>query len=164
MARCIVAGALVTYVVAVLQTTIGGWLTIWGVAPDLLLVWTISIGLLSGQRLGAFVGFASGVTQGALQQGLIAAFAISKTVSGCGAGLLATKMFKENWLVPALCAVALTIANDTTFLLLSRAGDWTDAGRIIGVRAVYHAVLAPPAFALTRSARRALTGRREEVA
>ena len=58
MARVVVAGVIVTYALAVLQATLGGQMAIHGVAPDLLFLWTICVGLLSGGPAGALVGFA----------------------------------------------------------------------------------------------------------
>lgn len=163
MVRCIIAAALTTYGLAVFQNTLGGAIAIWGVSPDLLFLWAVCMGLVSGRHVGAVVGFASGVMEGGLQHVAIGAFAISRTVSGFGAGLLATKMFRENWLVPIVSAGVLTVVSEVTFVLFSRAGEWPQAGRLIGLRVLYHAVLAPFAYALTNRARRALVGREEEV-
>jgi rod shape-determining protein MreD len=164
MARCIIAGVIITYLLAVLQTSLGGFLAIRGLSPDLLLVWAVCIGLLSGRTAGALVGFGCGMLQGGLTQTWIGAFAISKALSGFSAGVLATKLFKENWAVPSVAAAMLTVLNEGVFLLVSRADTWSHAGRIITLRVAYHAVLAPFAFALTIRARRALVGRRGETA
>ena len=164
MSRCIIAGVIVTYLLAVLQTTLGGFLAIRGVAPDLLLVWTICIGLLSGRTAGAVIGFGCGLLEGGLMQTWIGAFAMSKALSGFGAGALATKLFRENWAVPSVSAALLTALNEVVFLLVSRADSWSHAGHIIALRMAYHAVLAPIMFALTIRGRRALVGRREEAA
>lgn len=163
MARCIIVGAIVTYLLALLQATLGGRLAIAGVPPDLALVWVITVGLLDGPIAGAGVGFAVGLLQGALQQSWIGPFGISKMVSGWGSGLVAAKMFRENWLVPMICGILVTLLNEALFLLLSRAGSWSQAGRVIGVRVVYHALLCPIALLLAMRGRRALMGRRREA-
>lgn len=164
MARCVIAGVIVAYLLAVVQTTLGGPISVYGVAPDLLFLWTVCIGLLGGANVGALNGFGSGLLQGALAQAGIGGLAFGKAISGFAAGLLATKMFKENWLVPAVCAALLTVVNEAGFLAFSRGGSWAQAGRVIGVRVVYHAALAPIAFALVVRGRRLLRGRREEMA
>ncbi len=163
MARCVIAGVIVTYVLAVFQATLGSRLAIAGVSPDLLFLWTVCLGLLNGPRVGALVGFASGALEGSLRQALIAALGISRGFSGWAAGLLATKMFRENWLVQAISAALLTLVNEALFLLVSHQDTWTHAGRLIGGRMVYHAVLAPIVFALIARAREALVGQRAEV-
>jgi len=164
MARCIIAGVIVTYLLAVLQTTLGGVFAIRGVSPDLLLIWTICLGLLSGRTPGALIGFACGLLEGGLTQAWIGAFAISKALTGFGAGVLATKLFRENWAVPSVSAAVLTLFNDVTFLLVSRADSWPHAVHVIAMRMAYHAVLAPVLFVLTIRVRRVLLGRREETA
>ena len=164
MTRCIISGVVVTYLLAVVQTALGGRLAVRGVPPDLLFVWTVVIGLLSGRTAGALAGFGSGLLEGALTQAWIGALAISKTMTGFLAGVLATKLFRENWAVPSLSAVVLTIANEAIFLLVAWQDDWARAGRVVAVRVVYHAALAPVFFAVALRARRALVGRREELA
>jgi len=163
MARPILLGLVVTYAIAVVQSTIASGLAVLGVAPDLLLLWTVCLGLLRGPALGVLSGWLCGLLQGALEQSWIGAYAISKTVSGFLAGHLGARMFKENWLVPALCAALLTLANETCFLILAHSGQlWSEAGRVIAVRVVYHAVLAPFAFAGVDRVHRALTRPRWE--
>jgi rod shape-determining protein MreD len=164
MARCVIAGVIVTYLLAVFQTTLGGVCAIRGVSPDLLLIWVVCLGLLSGRTPGALIGFACGLLEGGLTQAWMGAFAISKALSGFGAGVLATKLFRENWAVPSVSAAALTLLNDATFLLVSRADGWPHAVHVIAVRMAYHAALAPILFVLTIRVRRSLLGRHEEAA
>jgi len=164
MARRVIAGALATFLLAVLQTTLGSRLAVGGVAPDLLFVWTVCIGLSSGGRTGAVVGFGCGLLEGCLEQRSLRALAISKLLSGYGAGLLATKMFKENWLVPAVAAALLTLLNEGVRLLLSPSPAWLQADRILGTKVVYHAVLAPFACVLVSRTRRFLAARTAKAA
>lgn len=164
MARCIIAGVVAIYLLAVLQTTIGGLLTIHGVAPDLLFVWTVCLGLLSGRVPGALIGFGCGLLEGGISQRWIGALAISKLLSGFGAGILGGKLFKENWAVPGVAAALLTVMNEAAFALVAGATDWARAGHLLLVRVCYHALLAPIFFALIARARRLLIGRREELA
>jgi rod shape-determining protein MreD len=161
MARSVVLAAIVTYALAVVQATVGRRLAVAGVAPDLLLVWTVCIGLLSGPRAGMVVGFACGFLEGSLLQRMIGALATGKALSGLAAGLISTRMLREHWLVPAIAAALLTIANEMVFLALSdKSAGWGYAGRTLGVRTLYHAVLAPIMFAAVARARRELAGER----
>ncbi len=157
MPRCIIIGAITTYLIAVLQTTVGGRLVVAGASPDLLLVWTVCIGLSSGPRAGMLTGFASGALEGALLQSFIGPLAIGKGVGGLGAGIISTKLFRDNWLAPAITAVLITLVNDSIILALagSRSG-WVDALENVGLRALYHAVLTPIAFAAIARARAAI--------
>ena len=163
MARCILAGVVATYVLAVFQSTLGGRLAVGGVSPDLLFVWSVCIGLLSGAEAGAAVGFGSGFLEGGLQQAWTGALAISKGASGFASGLVATKVFRDNWLVPPVSAAVLTLLNEAIFLALARGVEWRQAGEIVGVRMVYHALLAPIFFAVASRARRSLLGQQAEV-
>jgi rod shape-determining protein MreD len=156
MLRCLLAAIIVTYVLAVIQSTVGGRLAVLGVAPDLLLVWSICLGISSGAAAGAVAGWGSGLLEGCMQQAWLAPCAVSKAVSGFAAGELGARMHKDNWLVPAVCAMVLTVANEVIFLLLSRAGFSAHAARVIGVRICYHALLAPLALAAIGRGRRAL--------
>jgi hypothetical protein len=108
-------------------------------------------------------GFASGMLEGSLRQSMMAALAISKGVSGLGAGLFAARFFRENWIVPLLTGALLTLANEIVFLFLSGGGAWANAGRIIVGRVLYHAFLTPLAFWIVVRARDALLGPRLEV-
>jgi len=163
MVRGIVIGALVTYMVAVFQSTLSVRMEIRGVSPDLVFVWAVCVGLVSGPSAGALAGCGGGLVEGALAQKLIAAFAISKLMSGFAAGLLAAKMFKEHWLVLVVGGGLLTLVNETIFLLVSRGWGWRQVGHLIEMRVVYHAVLTPLGFALVSRVRRALTGRLGEA-
>jgi rod shape-determining protein MreD len=165
MARRLAAGTIISYLLAVLQTTIGGRLALAGVAPDLLLVWVICIGLLGGPRVGLVVGFACGALEGSLLQSLIGPLAISKGIAGLGAGIISAGMSRDHWLVPPLAAVLLTLAAEVTFLAFSGlSGGWAYAARVIGVRTIYHAVLSAIAFAAVSRGWRATTVARPEVA
>lgn len=159
MLRCILAGITVTYLLAVFQATLGARLSVAGIPPDLLLVWTICVGLLSGARAGMVAGFASGILEGSLHQSLIAALAISKGISGLGAGIGSTRFFRENWIVGVLAGAFLTVINEAVFLLLSGAGVRADVGRLVLGRALYHAILTPVALWAVARARQALLGR-----
>ena len=161
MARSVVSAIIVTYVLAVVQATIGSRLAVAGVAPDLLLVWTVCVGLLSGPRAGMIAGFACGFLEGSLLQRMIGALAVGKGVSGLAAGLISTRMLREHWLVPAISAAVLTLANEMVFLALSdRSGGWGYSGRALGLRVLYHAALAPIMFAVVARGRQTLSGER----
>jgi rod shape-determining protein MreD len=165
MARRLAAGIIISYLLVVLQTTIGGRLALAGVAPDLLLVWVICIGLLGGPRIGMVAGFACGALEGSLLQSLIGPLAISKGIAGLGAGIISAGMSRDHRLVPPLAAALLTLVAEAAFLELSGlSGGWAHAARVIGVRTIYHAVLSAIAFAAVSRGWRATTEARREVA
>jgi len=162
MARSVASAIVVSYALAVFQATVGGRLAVAGVAPDLLLVWTVCLGLLGGPRAGTMAGFACGALEGSLLQRMIGALAVGKGLSGLAAGTISTRMHREHWLVPAIAAGALTVANELVFLALADgSAGLVQAGRVVGVRTMYHAVLAPVMLAIAARGRRALSGERE---
>lgn len=163
MARCIAAVAVVTYLLAVFQATLGARLAVAGVSPDLVFVWTVCVGLVGGRRAGAYTGFGAGLLEGALRQALIGPLAISRGVTGFVAGLLAGKLFRDNWLVSVLAAVVLTILNETIQGLLAGPSSWSQAFRLLGGRIIYHAILTPVVLLLVSRGRQAIVGPHAEV-
>jgi hypothetical protein len=73
-------------------------------------------------------------------------------------------MFRENWLMPMVCAGALTLLSESAFALLSRTGEWFQAGRLLGLRMLYHALLAPLVVWLAGRVCRSLMRQRVEAA
>jgi hypothetical protein len=90
---------------------------------------------------------------------MIGPLGVSKTLTGLAAGLLAGRVYRENALAPAVCALLLTLLNETLFWLLSGFAHAPHALRIIGVRAIYHALLTPLVYALAARGQRALARR-----
>jgi len=155
MTRCAIIGVVVTFLLAVFQATLGTRLALGGISPDLLFVWSVSIGLIAGPHAGAPTGFGSGILEGALRQSLIAGLAIGKGLSGFAAGIFASKMFRENWIVSALSAALLTLINEGISLAFAGTDEWERVPTLVGGRMLYHAVLTPIVFAIiirTRSA------------
>ena len=150
MLRTGIMAACITFLLAVAQTMLGGHLALGGVSPDFLLVWAVCVGLRGGPQAGAIIGFASGVLQGSLAQGWIGAHGCGKTLSGALAGVLSHKLERENWLTPVVCASALTLVNELCVLLFGRLGLPHHFLRFLGLRMLYHAVLAWPTYALAR--------------
>jgi len=163
MIRCTIVGVVVTFLLAVFQATLGMRMALGGVAPDLLFIWSVSAGLIAGPQTGALTGFGSGILEGALRQTLIAGLAIGKGFSGFAAGIFASKMFRENWIVSALSAALLTLINESASLLFAGTGDWGEVPRLVGGRMLYHAALTPIAVAIMIRARKALIGNHEGI-
>jgi rod shape-determining protein MreD len=163
MTRCIILGALATYLVAVLQATLSARFAVLGVPPDLPFLWSVALGILGGPHAGLLAGFGSGVIEGALRQTDIGALAIGRGASGFAAGLIAARMFRENPMVPAIVAAALTLLNEFALAILSHTHNWQHAGRVLGVRIMCHAVLAPVSVIVLGRLSRLLVRRRIEA-
>ncbi|MDD3653843.1 MAG: rod shape-determining protein MreD [Desulfotomaculaceae bacterium] len=86
-------------VALVLQSTVLGFVTIFGIKPDLILLLAILNGFLLGPRQGAFLGFAGGVIVDLFAGSYIGMNAISKMVSGYLAGICGERLYQDNGLV-----------------------------------------------------------------
>ncbi|MCL6591163.1 MAG: rod shape-determining protein MreD [Firmicutes bacterium] len=123
------------------------------VVPDLILVMTISYGLLKGPDQGFLFGFGGGFFMDLLSGGLIGVQALSKMATGFVAGLMEKNIFKDNLLVPALAVFIGTLFCDITNILLYMAFSakhhffHTLLFYILPV-ALYNSVLAPVVYFL----------------
>ncbi|HUT74539.1 MAG TPA: rod shape-determining protein MreD [Armatimonadota bacterium] len=138
MARRVTFTAGLIIVCAAVEFSVLDYPAIRGVAPDLLLVVTVIVGLLSGPRAGMAVGFFAGVLEGALLGNWIGVFAGAKVIVGYLAGESGRRVFPENLLIMMSLAAALTVVHEAVFhLFASRAGLGTMA-LDVGGRAAYN--------------------------
>lgn len=100
-----------------LQGNLPGFISIWGAKPDLVLVVLVSYSLAADPAFGAGLGFVAGLLQGSLVGLSLGSFIITRTITGFLAGLVTTRLFSENPLVPVLSAVWLTVVCEALFLL-----------------------------------------------
>lgn len=134
----------------ILQATVLAELNLFGIGlkPDLPLIVVVSIGLLKGPWYGAVVGLAAGLTADLRIGGVLGVGALSRMVTGFGAGLLEKLIFKDNLLVPVLALSAGTILNESIYLLVYNTLGWQLGSplyfvpRVLSI-AVYNALLAP---------------------
>ncbi len=88
------------FVAALLQVGLAPQMAIGGVVPNLLLLVTISLGLVEGSLAGAVGGFAAGFIFDLLGTNPIGAMALMLAVVGHLAGSLQEHMFAEGWRLP----------------------------------------------------------------
>ncbi len=72
------------------------------ITPDIVLIMTISYGLLRGPDQGLLFGLGAGFFVDLLSGGIIGVSALSKMIAGFSAGFMEKNIFKDNFLVPAL--------------------------------------------------------------
>jgi rod shape-determining protein MreD len=86
--RRIIGESLLTLVIVLLQTTMGRFLSIAGIPPDLALVWIVLIAIRHGQFSGTLVGFSTGLLIDLLSgsESMIGLAALAKTLAGFTAG------------------------------------------------------------------------------
>lgn len=100
-----------------LQGNLPAAISIWGAKPDLVFVVLISYSLAADPEFGAGLGFVAGLVQGSFVGISLSSFIVTRTITGFLAGLVTTRLFSENPLVPAISAVWLTVVCETLFLL-----------------------------------------------
>ncbi len=91
-------GVLALYVlVFAAQMTVGGWLQIFGIAPDFVLIFIVSVALRYGPAAGCFWGFLSGFTLDVYAPvEWLGANAMALTVVGFCVGQLEERILKLN--------------------------------------------------------------------
>ncbi len=108
-----------------LQSNLPPQIAILGAKPDLVLVVLIAFSLAKEPEFGATLGFFAGLFQGAQVGQSLGSFMFTRTLTGFFAGLVTTRLFSENPIVPALSAVGLTIICETMFLLANPVYDFS---------------------------------------
>ncbi|MGI6064880.1 MAG: rod shape-determining protein MreD [Bacillota bacterium] len=132
----------------IFQATILPEFTFRGVKPDLLLIIVIFAALLKGTVTGVKVGFFIGLAQDLLSGKFIGLFMLSKMFTGLCVGLVESKIFKENYLVPIVVLFFGTILHEFLFTffgdLICRVAYWGQGwNSVVLPLAVYHACIGP---------------------
>lgn len=129
-------------VAAGLQGNLPEWMRLVGAKPDLVLVVLIAYALASDPVFGATLGFIAGLIHGSVIGLGLGSFIITRTATGFVAGLLTTRLFSENPIVPMISAGWLTLACELLFLLTNpRLGPAVTFKTIVG-ECIYNAFLA----------------------
>jgi len=153
LARRAAFTAAVVLFCAGLQFTLVNWARIAGVEPDLLLVVTVVIALLSGPRAGMATGFSAGLVEGALLGRGIGVYAGAKTAVGYLAGVAGGRLFVENLLVTMGASAVMTLVHEAIIgIFTPRAAVFTTIALAVG-QAVYNAAVALIIGAALRRAR-----------
>ncbi|NLN76977.1 MAG: rod shape-determining protein MreD [Armatimonadetes bacterium] len=124
-----------------LQGNLPDFISIWGAKPDLIIVVLISYALAADPEFGAVLGFVAGLLQGRYVGLSMGSFIITRTITGFLSGLVTTRLFSENPLVPALSAVWLTVVCEVLFLLGNPQSDLIVVARKIAGECLGNAIL-----------------------
>lgn len=95
----------------VLQATIIPLLAISTIRPDLLLIITVSTGLLMGKEQGVGVGFFAGLLQDLSSGNIFGLNILAKMAVGYLFGMAERKVFKEHILLPLLAVIMATVVH-----------------------------------------------------
>jgi rod shape-determining protein MreD len=141
------------FVAILFQVTLASDLRVRGVAPDLMLLFSICAGLAGGAELGATVGFTAGLlTDLFLQTTPLGLSALTYCLIGFSVGLLRRGVLRESRLLAPMIATVASAAGVVLFVLIGAMvgqSQLTDLGprRIVEtavIVAVMNAVLALP--------------------
>ncbi|MDU4961936.1 MAG: rod shape-determining protein MreD [Sporomusaceae bacterium] len=99
--------------------------------PDLLLIFTVSCGLLFGREKAVGIGFFAGVLQDLASGNLFGIHTLSKMMVGFLAGLAEQKVFKEHIILPMAAMLVASLVNSLLMLVLLNVfgyqTGWSDA-------------------------------------
>ncbi|QDR80123.1 rod shape-determining protein MreD [Sporomusa termitida] len=82
-----------------------------GVKPDIILIITMSAGLLAGRERAVGVAFFAGLMQDFASGNVFGLNTLAKMATGYTAGLAERKVFKESILLPVLAVIIATLFN-----------------------------------------------------
>lgn len=88
------------------------------VKPDLLLIFTVSCGLLFGSDKAVGIGFFSGLLQDLASGNIFGTHVLAKMAIGYFAGLAEKKVFKEHIFLPMVAMLAASILNSAILITL----------------------------------------------
>jgi rod shape-determining protein MreD len=154
--------------VAIVQTALVPYLSIWGIFADLPLLFVVSWSLLQGKRQGLLWGCVAGMSIDILSGAPFGAATLSLALVGFLAGLGQATVFRYHMVLPLLAVFLATILYDLVFLaivgILGQPVAWVDSLlRIVQPSAVLNALLAPLVFIPLRLVHRRLLQQEMEV-
>lgn len=101
----------------VIQTTVLSMWPFLQVSPDLLLIIIVVFSLLNGPIFGAKFGFVAGLALDLLTGNMIGLYGIIRMLIGFSVGLIASRFYKENYVVPLFCVILATLLDQIFYLL-----------------------------------------------
>ena len=130
------------------QVTLLGFITIWGVKPDLVLIIITFNAFLRGSKEGALIGFLGGLFEDLAVGSYIGMNALSMMAAGYLIGLAESKLYKDSLImVSFLVWFSSFTAQVLNYLLLSMVEVYISPGvafiSVIIPTAIYTAVVAP---------------------
>ncbi|TCK98088.1 rod shape-determining protein MreD [Natranaerovirga hydrolytica] len=134
--------SLIVLIGYILQSTLFQYLDVFQVAPNILLIITVSFALIRGKLEGAFIGFFCGLLMDIFFGRIIGFNALMYMYIGYFNGFVYKLFFKESLLIPTLMVLVSTFAYGFSyyvfaFLLRGRTEIWYYLYRIVIPEMVY---------------------------
>ncbi|HHV28281.1 rod shape-determining protein MreD [Acetivibrio mesophilus] len=105
----IVSYAVLIFIIALIQSTVLGSISVFNVKPNLLLILIVSVALLGSNVEGAVIGFFCGLTQDMLSGRVIGFYALLGLYLGLGVAFINKRLYRENVLVAIFTTFISTI-------------------------------------------------------
>ncbi len=145
-----------------LQTTVIGYAAIYGVMPNILLVFVIVTALIRGNVEGGTVGFFTGLAIDMMFGSMLGFYALLGLYLGIAAGSVNRRLFRENLLVVVFFTFVYSVAYEIAVYVLNTimSGDMDllyPLTRIILPEAVYNCVVSILIYTLLIRADRRFT-------
>jgi rod shape-determining protein MreD len=151
-----------TILFVLLQTTLTQYLAVWGLSPDIALIWIVYLALRRGQITGTVAGFFTGLVFDLLSgnDGMLGLAALSKTAGGFMAGYF----FNENKTLQTLGSyrfiliiLSVSLVHNLIYFVIFLQGSgahWWQAILLYGIPAALYiaAVGLIPTFVFARRA------------
>jgi rod shape-determining protein MreD len=90
-----------------------------GVQPDVMLLLAVAGGIVGGSKLGALLGFASGLTVDLFLQTPLGLSALVFCLVGYGVGNVQAGVLRASWWIPVLTTVAASVAGELAYALVA---------------------------------------------
>ncbi|HEX2927827.1 MAG TPA: rod shape-determining protein MreD [Ruminiclostridium sp.] len=119
MRNKVILYAILIFIFVTAQVTFLNSFTIFGVAPNLVIILIVSVSLLEGKIDGAVVGFSAGLCLDAVIGIALGYHALVGMLLGLALGNINKRLFKENIFVMALCTFLSTYFFECGTILIS---------------------------------------------
>lgn len=108
--------AVISYI---LQSTVLGYVEIYNIKPNLIIITTISYALIRGKEEGAIYGLFAGLLMDIMGGKIIGAYALMGMYLGLAVGSLNKDIYKENYLIPFMLTAGGTFVYNLIFYIFS---------------------------------------------
>ena len=106
------------FLIVAFQTTLLGYIRIYGVKPNLILVFVICAALLNGKWEGTIVGLISGLVLDIASGAMLGFHALLCMYVGLLAGLIHKYVFRENYIIVVLMTFLISLVYGWVFFFL----------------------------------------------
>ncbi|MCE5197478.1 MAG: rod shape-determining protein MreD [Armatimonadota bacterium] len=144
-------GAIIGLIIAAgVQGNLPSSMALLGAKPDLILVVLIAYSLAEDPEFGATIGFIAGLINGCVVGLNLGSFIVTRTMTGFFAGMVSTRLFGDNPIVPMFSAMWLTLACEGLFLLANPMPDFGFVVRTLAGKCIYNGIFTLIVYAFVK--------------